>query len=82
MKLMMYHYSVKLENCVLSNGVQIRDRAVLKDCELGRDVIIEADGTSSAFQSHPFSSTADVLLFALDNHTASIKNEQLVVELD
>lgn len=35
--------SVKLDNCVVSNGVQIRDRAVLKDCEFGRDVVIDFD---------------------------------------
>ena len=36
--------SVKLENCVVSDNVHIRDRAALKDCELGRDVIVDFDG--------------------------------------
>lgn len=36
--------STKLDNCVISNGVQIREKAVLKDCEIGRNVIIEAEG--------------------------------------
>ena len=34
-KVLTRSHSVKLENCVLSAGVQTRDRAVLKDCELG-----------------------------------------------
>lgn len=38
--------SVKLDNCVISNGVQIRDRATLKDVDLGRNVIIDTDGAS------------------------------------
>ena len=43
-KVLTRSHSVKLENCVLSAGVQIRDRAVLKDCELGRDCIVDEDG--------------------------------------
>jgi len=38
--------SVKLDGCVISNGVQVRDRAQLKDCEIGRDVIVDFDSAS------------------------------------
>lgn len=73
--------SVKLDNCVVSNGVQIRDRATLKDCELGRDVIVDTDGQlpfcPSASCSPPTDSPDLFVPFA-----ASIKNEQLVVEVD
>lgn len=52
--------SVKVDNCVLSNGVQVRDRAILRDCELGRDVIVDVESEYSSCLALPlFGSRTD-----------------------
>lgn len=66
--------SCKLDNCVLSNGVQVRDRAILKDCELGRNVIVDAECTSPLPRLSNLTNEFE--------STAQLKNEQLVVELE
>ncbi|SCV73422.1 BQ2448_7348 [Microbotryum intermedium] len=75
----------KLDNCVVSTNVQIRDRAQLKDCEIGQDYIVEADGELFGSIEAPWQTSSGVwpfLILLLSSFSASIKNEQLVVELD
>ena len=79
--------SVKLDGCVISNGVQVRDRAQLKDCEIGRDVIVDFDSASllySLFLSRRGAAraVADGALRLCHVRAAQTKGEQLVVEVD
>lgn len=67
--------SVKMENCVISNGARIGDKASLKDCELGRNVVVDPD-CLSLLLSHTHTSTDT----DFGDEIAQLKNEKLVEE--